>query len=203
IDEKKTKHLAALNHQETEIKQITSEVKQSIHDLKEILGSSDASLTLAYKSRNAEFRTLPPKVNASLPGFSLKQIKQTNVHQMFGSLSALSITTDEHGYIMKTIKAVSCPPVKPLLDAPEIITTINIGYTPLYRVTCLSDEEIWTRARGGDKNMKLYNLQGKLLKSIQTKSGNIPRDIAVTRRGDLVYTDPDTRTVDKVKNKQI
>ncbi|XP_062606367.1 uncharacterized protein LOC134268189 [Saccostrea cucullata] len=201
IDEMKTKHLAALNKQEKEIKHIMSDVKESILDLKKILDSNDVSLTSAYKSRNAEFRSLPPKVNVSLPSFSPHQINTEQLHQMFGSLSALSITTEENGYIMKTPEAVSCPPVKPLLDEPELITIIDTGYKYLYSVTCLSDEEIWTR--GDDKVMKLYNLQGKLLKSIQTKSGNWLRDIAVTRSGDLVYTDPATRTVNIVKNKQI
>ncbi|XP_061177565.1 E3 ubiquitin-protein ligase TRIM36-like [Saccostrea echinata] len=201
IEEMKIKHLAALNKQKNEIKQITSDVKQSILDLKKILDSNDVSLTSVYKSRNAEFRSLPPKVNVSLPSFSHKKINTEQLHQMFGSLSALSITTEEHGYTMKTSEAEYCPPVKPLLDEPELITTIHTGYKYLYSVTCLSDEEIWTC--GLDKIMKLYNLQGKLLKSIQTKSGNDPCDIAVTRSGDLVYTDPDTRTVNIVKNKQI
>ncbi|XP_062604333.1 uncharacterized protein LOC134266115 [Saccostrea cucullata] len=202
INDMKTKHLAALNKQENEIKQTTSDVKQSILDLKKILDTNDVSLTSAYKSRNAEFRSLPPKVNVSLPSFSPHQINTEQLHQMFGSLSALSITKEEHGYTIKTPEAVSCPPVKPLLDEPELITTINTGYKyKLYSVTCLSDEEIWTL--GADDTMKLYNLQGKLLKLIQTKSGNAPRDIAVTRSGDLVYTDPDKRTVNIVKNDQI
>ncbi|XP_062606346.1 E3 ubiquitin-protein ligase TRIM36-like [Saccostrea cucullata] len=201
IDEMKSKHLAALNKQENEIKQITSDVKQCIYDLKKMLDSNDVSLTSAYKSRNAEFRSLPPKVNVLLPSFSPHQINTEQLHQMFGSLSALSITTEEHGYTMKTPEAVSCPPVKPLLDEPELITTIDTGYDKVYSVTCLSDEEIWTC--GLDKIMKLYNLQGKLLKSIQTKSGNDPPDIAVTRSGDLVYTDPYTGTVNIVKNKNI
>ncbi|XP_062600326.1 tripartite motif-containing protein 72-like [Saccostrea cucullata] len=201
IDEMKTKHLAALNKQEKEIKQITSDVRECILDLKKMLDSSDVSLTSAYKSRNTEFRSLPPKVNVSLPTFSPHQINTEQLHQMFGSLSALSITTEEHGYTMKTPEAVSCPPVKRLLDEPELITTTDTGYNRLYSVTCLSDEEIWTR--GDDKIMKLYNLQGKLLKSIQTKSGNRPRDIAVTTSGDLVYTDSGTRTVNIVKNDQI
>ncbi|XP_062608446.1 uncharacterized protein LOC134270264 [Saccostrea cucullata] len=199
IDEMKTNHLAVLNKQEKEIKKITSDIKQCIVDLKKILDTNDVSLTTAYKSRNAEFRSLPPKVNVSLPNLSPHQINTEQFHQMFGSLSALSITTEEHGYTMKTPEAVSCPPVKPLLDEPELITIIDTGL--LYNVTCLSDEEIWTR--GHDKIMKLFNLQGKLLKSIQTKSGKIPQDIAVTRSGDLVYTDPDTRTVNIVKNEQI
>ncbi|XP_062585117.1 uncharacterized protein LOC134246774 [Saccostrea cucullata] len=201
IDEMKSKHLAVLNKQEKEIKQITSDVTQCILDLKKILDSNDVSLTSAYNSRNAEFRGLPPKINVSLPSFSPHQINTEKLHQMFGSLSALSITTEEHGYTMKTPEAVSCPPVKPLLDEPELITTIDTGYYFLKSVTCLSDEEIWTC--GEDKIMKLYNLQGKLLKSIQTKSGKIPCDIAVTRSGDLVYTDLGTRTVNIVKNDQI
>ncbi|XP_062599900.1 tripartite motif-containing protein 2-like [Saccostrea cucullata] len=201
IDEMKTKHLAALNEQEKEIKKITSEVKQCIVDLKKILDSNDISLTSAYKSRNTEFRSLPPKVNVSLPSFSPNQINTKQLHQMFGSLSALSITTEKHGYAMKTPVAVSCPPVKPLLDQPKLITIIDTGYDRLFSVTCLSDEEILTK--GDATIMKLYNLQGKLLKSIKTKSGNSPEDVAVTRSGDLVYTDCNTRTVNMVKNKQI
>ncbi|XP_062575130.1 uncharacterized protein LOC134237063 [Saccostrea cucullata] len=202
IDDTKTKHLAALNKQKKEINQITSEVKECILDLKKILDSNDFSVTsAAYKSRNAEFRSLPPKVNVTLPSFSPNPIITEQLKQMFGFLSAFSLTTEEHGYTMKTPEAVSCPPVKPLLDEPELITAINTGYEFLRSVTTFNDKKIWTS--GDDKIMKLYNLQGKLLKSIQTKSGNRSHDIAVTRSGYLVYTDPDTRTVNILKNKQI
>lgn len=58
---------------------------------------------------------------------------------------------------------------------------------------CLSDEEIWSS--GKDSIVRLFNLQGTLLKSIKTKSGNRPSDIAVTERGHLIYSDPNDRSV--------
>ncbi|XP_062600873.1 uncharacterized protein LOC134262495 [Saccostrea cucullata] len=103
------------------------EINICILDLKKLLDSNDVSLTSAYKSRNAESRSLPPKINATLPSFSPHQINTQQFNQMFGSLASLFITTEEHRYTMKTSEDVSCPPVKPLLDEPEFITTIDTG----------------------------------------------------------------------------
>ena len=51
--------------------------------------------------------------------------------------------------------------------------------------------------------MKLYNMQGKLLKFVQAKSRNVPKDIAVTQSGDLVYADYDERSINLVSDTQI
>ena len=51
--------------------------------------------------------------------------------------------------------------------------------------------------------MKLLTVQGEQLSSVQTKSGKQPRDITVTREGDLVYTDTTDRSINLVKNKKI
>ncbi|XP_056015660.1 brain tumor protein-like [Ostrea edulis] len=123
---------------------------------------------------------------------------------MFASLPPLSINT-EHGDTMKSAEAVSSPPVKPLLDEPRVTAAIDTGYNTeysyLYSVSCLSEDQVWTC--GDNETMKLLNLQSKLLTSIQTKSGNEPEDIAVTRDGDLVYTDYHDNTINLIKNKQI
>ncbi|XP_048748908.2 E3 ubiquitin-protein ligase Midline-1-like [Ostrea edulis] len=200
IQEMKNKHLSTLNKNTDEITQKITELNQIISDLKSILKSNDVSLTSTYKSRNSEFRTLPSKVRVTIPRFSAQKINKDQLNEMFSSLSPLSINT-EHGDTMKSAEAVLSPPVKPLLDDPRLTAAIDTGYNNLYSVSCLSEDQVWTL--GANKTMKLLNLQSKLLTSIQTKSGNAPRDVAVTRDGDLVYTDTVDKTINLVKNKQI
>ncbi|XP_048749520.1 E3 ubiquitin-protein ligase TRIM36-like [Ostrea edulis] len=200
IEEMKNKHLSILNKNTEEITQKITELKQIISDFKSILESDDVSLTSTYKSRNSEFRTLPPKVRVTLPSFSSPKINKDQLNDMFGSLSPLSINT-EHGDTTKSAEAVSSPPVKPLLDEPRLTATIDTGYNRVFSVRCLSDDRVCTC--GNNKIMKLLNLQGTLLNSIQTESGDAPQDMEVTRDEDLVYTDTKRKTVHLVKNKQI
>ena len=75
-----------------------------------------------------------------------------------------------------------------LLDDPQILAAIQTEYNRgLRRVSCLSDSELWTC--GNTKILRLYNTQGDLLRSVQTKSGKVPADIAVIRGKYLVYTE--------------
>jgi ribose 5-phosphate isomerase RpiB len=86
------------------------------------------------------------------------------------------------------------------MDEPELITTINTGYKNLQSIACLSEEEFWTSARVNDMNC--FNVQGTVINTIKTKSGQRPVDIAVTGDGDLVYSDWTAKTVNKVKSGQ-
>ncbi|XP_034327186.2 E3 ubiquitin-protein ligase TRIM71-like [Magallana gigas] len=201
VEEMESKHLVVLNKQENEITHTISEITQTIAELKKLLNSKDVCLVSEYKSRNAEFKRLPPKLKVFLPNFRPQEIHTDQLIKQFGSLSALSFTTKEQNYSMPTQGAESSHQDRILIDVPMVTIAIDTGYEYLYNVACLNDTEMWTR--GEDSMMKLFNLRKELVKSIQTKSGNDPRDIALTKSGDLVYTDYNDRTVNIVKNTQI
>ncbi|XP_055999423.1 uncharacterized protein LOC130047839 [Ostrea edulis] len=196
IEEMKTKHQEILKKHLDEIKQIQSLIEQSLITLKEMEESNEVSVTMEYRSQNKEFRKLPPKVRVSLPIFSPNTIDSEQFYKSLGSLIPLSFTTDDNGYTLK--KAETSP--KELMDEPELVTTINTGYAYLRNVTCLSEEEFWTSTQVSD--MKCFNVQGTVINTIKTKSGERPNDIAVTSDGDLVYSDWKTKTVNQVKSGQ-
>lgn len=77
--------------------------------------------------------------------------------------------------------------------------TESTGYLrEIYSVCYLCGEKIWTCCM--DSTMRLFNLNGILTKSINTKSGNKYQNIAVTNNGYLVYFDFIDRTVNIVMN---
>ncbi|XP_061168288.1 tripartite motif-containing protein 55-like [Saccostrea echinata] len=206
VDEMKNTQLQTLQKHLDEINKIMSDIKDVTEAIDISLNSYDISVVFGVSIGIDEYRKIPPKIMVSSPTFNLKKLPAEQLSAVFGTLSSVTSTLKEHGYKMKTTQKSpntgSSPPVKQLLDEPETVTTIDTGYGELYKVACLSDEEIWTS--GDDNTMELYSInQGSLLKSIRTKSGYIPYDIAVTKSGDLVYTDYRDRTVNIVKNEKI
>ncbi|XP_078331151.1 uncharacterized protein LOC144624977 [Crassostrea virginica] len=111
-----------------------------------------------------------------------KEINREQIHQQIGSLSELTITF--------------------LLDKPRILTDIQTEYRNVYSLSYLSDREFWT-CSFNDNILNLCNLQGEILRSVQTKSKNWPYGIAVTQSGDLVYTDPRDCSINLVSGTQI
>ncbi|XP_052679420.1 uncharacterized protein LOC128160179 [Crassostrea angulata] len=203
LSEMDSKQLALIIKQEDEIALTISEITQCIAHLKTLLDSSDVNRVSVYKSRNAKFRRLPPKLSIFFPHFTPQKINKEQLHQQLGSLSALSTNTEEHGCIIDSPDVEFTSVEGPLINVPPIITDINTEYGEfkLRNVSCLDDEQIWTC--GDDKIMRLYNLQGELVQTIKTKSGNNPWAMAVTRSGDLVYADYYDKTVNIVKKKKI
>ncbi|XP_062619765.1 uncharacterized protein LOC134281294 [Saccostrea cucullata] len=205
VDEMKNTQLQTLQKHLDEIYKSILNIKEEINVVEIVLDTNDLSKLFKFESNSYIYRNLPHRIVSSLPEFIPGKI-QEKLNERFGTLSLLSLTSDAHGYSMKTTLKLSdvgsSPPTRQLLDEPETVTTIDTGYGRLDNIACLSDEEIWTR--GTSSNMKLFSInQGSLLKSITTKSGKWPSDIAVTKSGDLVYADAINGTVNIVKNEKI
>ena len=64
------------------------------------------------------------------------------------------------------------------------------------------NSELWTCGYK-DNILRLYNLQGELLRSVQTLSVHWPTSIAVTKSEGLVYTDPWDRSINLVSGTQV
>ena len=191
MSEIKVKHNSILQKYLDEIKQLQSRTQQDLLALNEMEESNEVTPTIQYRSKNKEFRKLPPKVHVSMPKFSPKQIHREELCRLIGKPTPLSTTLEERVFTAKK-------PNRELLGEPELLNTIKTGYSCLQSVTCLNEKHIWTSGRSAD--IKCFNIQGVLQKTIKTKSGYLPYDIAVDRDGALLYSD--SITVYRVKNDQ-
>ena len=204
IDDMESHHLTFIDKQEKEINKNITEVKQTILDLKKLLVTSNFCLVSDYKSKNEEFKRLPAQFQVTLPTYTPQKINREQLYQQLGFLSSLAIINEKHDDPVKTAGAMSSPVARLLADRPWILTEIQAEYgekTELCSISCLSSSELWSCGR--DKILRLYNLQGKLLKSVQTKSGNWPWDITMSKSGDPVYTDYRDRSINIVTKTQI
>nr|XP_022287044.1 uncharacterized protein LOC111099864 [Crassostrea virginica]XP_022287046.1 uncharacterized protein LOC111099864 [Crassostrea virginica] len=196
IDENKLKHLSILKKHLEEIKQLQSLMNETLHSLYEMEESNEVTPTIHYSSKNQEFSKLPPKVIVSMPKFIPKPKEKEELCSLIGKLTPLSTTLEERVFTAKKPNTS----VRELLEEPEVLHTIKTGHEKLFNVTCLNEEEIWTSGLTA-ADIKCFNTQGVLKKTIKTKSGNVPNGIAVYSNGALVYSDG-IRTVYKVKNDQ-
>eukprot|EP00105_Crassostrea_gigas_P017797 XP_011435714.1 PREDICTED: uncharacterized protein LOC105334086 [Crassostrea gigas] len=198
IHEIKVSHRDILKKHLKQITQIESSIKENLRTLKDLHRESNVvSTIMEYKLKNKELSKLPPQVQVSLPTFCPKPIDRGKVYELIGSIKPLTATTDEHGYTLKRQRR----PYRELLHSPEVIKTFNTGYTYLRSVSFHSDQEIWAYAEVSE--IKCFNVKGKFINAIKTKSGENPNDVAVTSDGCLLFCDWELKTVNKVVKEQI
>lgn len=200
IDEIKSTNNTVLNKQRYEITYRILEIKQRISDHKRLLDSFDFCSVSEYKSRNAEFRTLPSQPKRYLPSFTPYQINKSYIQQQFGLLTTLPIINKEES-------DVSCTPPRPFIDEPQIITDLKAEFweeNELKMICCLTDEKIWTC---GEENLiRLYDLKGELAFEIPTNSGHSPQGITMATSDGcrfLVYIDCFDRTLNIMKSNYV
>ncbi|XP_062582631.1 tripartite motif-containing protein 2-like [Saccostrea cucullata] len=195
IEAIKIKHTNILKNHLDEMKQKQNLIQETLLKVNRIEKSNYVSMFIEYSSKNKELSNFPPKFQVTLPTFSPQTINTKQLNELFGSLTPLSITKDENGYKLKKLSA------KELLREPKLITSIDTGFENLQSVTCQNEGEIWTNARN-NSDMKCFDSGGSLIKTVKTESDAAPFDIALTRDGDLLYSDGKSRTLNKTINEE-
>ncbi|XP_078320240.1 uncharacterized protein LOC144621293 [Crassostrea virginica] len=194
INDIEAQHQTALDKQENAINHTIRQITQTIQDLKNLLETRDVSLVSGYKSRIRKFRKLPPNLNVIPTNFNPVKINNEQLLKQFGTLSPIP---EVRKHSMQRNESSS--QARPFLDVSRLITNIKTEFKfGLYNVSCLSDEAIWTS--GFSSCMMLYNLNGELLRYVETKSGNLPGHIVVTRSKDLLYTDNEDESINLVSD---
>lgn len=169
-------------------------MQEEVHALNEMDDSNEVPPTILFNSKIQDFYKFPPKLHISMPICIPKQIETAELYSLIGKIIPLSTTVEERVFTEKKPNAL----VKELLHEPVVLQVhvIKTGHANPYSVTCLKKEEIWTGENSAI--IKCFNTQGDLQKTIKTKSGKGPKDIAVYCNGVLLYSDE--RTVYKVQN---
>lgn len=192
ITELKSKHISTIEHQENRISSKLAEIEEHISYLRKLLETNKDFIAGEYQSRNAEFKKLPSSKVLPLPEYVAHRIDENDLYNRFGFVTFSSVTQDKDGHIV----------TNPLPRETKVIETIATGNDgSLGSVSCVSDDNIWTTVQ--DKIMALYNLDGKLLKSVKTRSGNDAWDITTTKKGYLVYSDPGSKTINRMRKKHV
>lgn len=203
VDDINFKYMAYLKKREDEITCIISEIQQNMSDMKRLLDSYDVCHVCSYKSKIAVFRKLPPKLTVCLPKFIPHQIDEAEINQQLGVVLKLKVITREYDPSFISKEVIPFLPKRPLMTNPIAMTDIvtESGNNQLCYVSCVSNTEFWTS--GCDEFLRLYNLEGKLVKFIKTKSGKVPIAIAIIRFDDLIYADNYDRSLNIVKGTEV
>lgn len=200
-DDMKKKQLKALNDHLQKLKELLCEVQGTIDSNKDLLNSSNVSKSLSYTSRNLSLKQFPAMLEVSVPCFLSQPLNGDVISEIFGVVTGFSISNQDGGYNLKTQNKPAASSGKgtemEILNEPQVISIIETEIEYPENVACQKDGKIWIA--GNEGKMKMFygvplnvsrlsfNVVGSsfALKEAETVDG--PKDIALTRTGDLIY----------------
>lgn len=112
-------------------------------------------------------------------------------------IKSFDISTDTYGYTIKRADGSQ----KEFFESPVVIKMFNTECKYIRGVSVFSDDQIWTCAAVGE--MKCFDSDGTCINTIATISKRLASDIAVSRDGQLEYSDWKLKTANKMCNGKI
>ncbi|XP_048741289.2 E3 ubiquitin-protein ligase TRIM71-like [Ostrea edulis] len=194
IKSMKENNLDALKSYQSKINNSIPDMIQTLHQNKIIMKSKKVSEVTNYKSKLAEYKNMPIDIDVELPSLKTNTVQGREISLELGEYKACLTQTT----LSSLTEEVSNLSLQNLLDQAKSITTISTGVNPLYNVAYVGVDEAWVS--GKDKTISRVDIQGSVRDTVTTTC-IWPADITVTRQGELVYSDGDSRTVNIVRHK--
>jgi hypothetical protein len=185
--------LAALKSHHTKFTNLIQEMIKTIQQNKKLLRSKTLSEITNYKSNLREYKMMP--IDIDVPKLNTSTVHGTELRIEVGEYQA---TLTQTSLSTQTDKVIYSP-VSTLLDKAKVIASIPTRVKLLVSVACVGMDEAWI---GYENNtMRRVNIQGSLKDSVKCQTW--PHDITLSRKGELIYIDGVSRTVDIVRYRGI
>ena len=97
-------------------------ISQAIQNLRELQDTANVYCVFEYKTKNDQFRKLPPKVKISLLDFVPKKFNREKIMEQFGALSSLTIEDEDYEKIMPSQGTETPPQDRSLMEVPQLLT---------------------------------------------------------------------------------
>ncbi|XP_062607094.1 uncharacterized protein LOC134268863 [Saccostrea cucullata] len=178
-----------------EVDNIFDTLQSTIRKMKD--GRLTALRSHHYKSELTDFRDIPTDVDVKIPSLNSNTVQGRELSIELGEYKATLTQTS----ISSLTDEVSILSVRKLLDKAKVIATIPSRIKSLRHIICTRNNEAW--ACSGDRFIRRIDIRGSIKEKIATKCKPSPNEISVTRKGELIYSDHDSRTVNIVRQGKI
>ncbi|XP_062612570.1 uncharacterized protein LOC134274312 [Saccostrea cucullata] len=193
----KDRRLTALSSHQSRLKDSGIKLQNIMKENKKILRSNKVSDARSYKSELKEFRDIPIDVDIDMPSLNSNTVQGRELSIELGEYKATLTQTP----ISSLTDEVSILSDRKFLDKANVIARIPSGIKPLGPILCTRTNEAW--ACGKDKFIRRFDLRGSLKDKVATDCKSNPTDISMTRQGELIYSDYDSRTVNMFRQRRI
>ncbi|XP_061176971.1 E3 ubiquitin-protein ligase TRIM9-like [Saccostrea echinata] len=184
-------------------KRIIEEIEESILDFPK----SNANLKLDISKHSQELHRIVDRVINKLlsdvdimENQDLKKMKK-NLSEFQNFLSAVQEIIKRNKELLQSKQSDIINfqiHNRKLLNQPVTIAATDTMCLLVYEVSCVGVNQAWIHGNTGIITQVDEN--GSILKRVKTKSGNFPSGMAVSRDGDLLYTEFDLCTINLAKD---
>jgi hypothetical protein len=189
--------ITALKSYQSQLRSQNSSMFQTIQENKEILKSNNVSDVNNYESKLTELRKIPPVPDLTLPSLKTSTIQGRELGLELKEFRA-KLTQSTPSNLIDEDSTLS---LTNLLKEAKVIANIPTNVEKLCRIACAGSDRAWIS--GEDEIIRCFDIHGTVTDTVTSQCSQFPGDIAVNRKGELIYSDAPDRTVNIVRHGKI